>query len=64
MSLPGKCPICGGDPLIRLPLEHAVSVEKFGQRHPIGALLAYHCATNLHLFFVLARDADEAESLS
>lgn len=63
MSLPGTCPICGGTPLIRLPLEYDVLVEKSGEKHPIGALMPYHCAKNLHLFFVLSRDAEEAESV-
>jgi hypothetical protein len=38
-------------------------VEKRGVKEPIGGLLAYHCSHRLHMFFVLARDVEEAESI-
>ncbi|MFL6439731.1 MAG: hypothetical protein ACJ71Q_19320 [Terriglobales bacterium] len=56
---PGKCPICGGEPLRQLPVGYKMFVEKFHQKEPIGGLLAYQCVEKGHVFFVRASDLEE-----
>lgn len=58
VSIPGRCPICGGGPLKPLPLDYAVSVSvtKHGEKQHVGGLVAYVCAERGHVFFVMTKD--------
>ena len=59
-TLLGKCPVCGNGPVTRLTIGYRILALKPNQTQPIGGLLAYQCAVEGHVFFVLARDVEEA----
>lgn len=65
ISIPGRCPICGGTPLKPLPLDYAVSVSvtKNGERQHVGGLVAYVCSHRGHVFFVMAKDVQSVSEL-
>lgn len=64
VSMRGKCPVCGKGPIKPLPLGYSVYVEKLNSTQRVGGLVAYQCVQELHLFFVMARDVEDAEQKS
>ena len=60
MIAPGRCPICGKGPLIQLPIGYRMFAEKANETQAIGGLLAFQCSQEGHVFFVMARDVEEA----
>jgi len=56
----GKCPICGKGRLLALPLEYRVNATKGESSIHVGGLLAYQCAQEGHIFFVLAKDVEKS----
>lgn len=59
LLLRGKCPICGQGPLRPLAMDYGVQVTKRDTPQPVGGLLVYQCAQEGHVFFVMAKDAEE-----
>lgn len=59
LPLRGKCPICGQGPLRPLPVAYRVTVSKADAPQQVGGLLVYQCAKEGHVFFVMAKDAEE-----
>ena len=58
----GDCPICKG-PIRPTFNEFVISVALRNQpQHPIGGLRAYQCEKELHVFFVMAKDVEEANA--
>jgi len=63
MSLRGDCPVCGNVPLQPILTEFSITAA-LGERpeQHIGGLRAYQCARELHIFFVMSKDVEEANS--
>ena len=59
LPLRGKCPICGQGPLRPLPINYRVTVTKCESPQQVGGLLVYQCVKEGHVFFVMAKDAEE-----
>jgi len=59
LPLRGKCPICGQGPLRPLPMDYRVHVTKREAQQQVGGLLVYQCVKEGHVFFVMAKDAEE-----
>lgn len=59
LPLRGKCPICGQGPLRALPMDYRVQVTKRDIAQQVGGLLVYQCVKEGHVFFVMAKDAEE-----
>ena len=59
LPLRGKCPICGQGPLRPLAMDYRVPVTKGAIPHQVGGLLVYQCTKEGHVFFVMAKDAEE-----
>lgn len=63
VSIRGKCPICGRGPIKPLAVKYSVFVTKPDQTERVGGLVAYQCTEEMHIFFVMARDVEEAQEL-
>lgn len=59
LELRGNCPICGQGPLRPLPMDYSLTVTKRDGPHQVGGLLVYQCMKEGHVFFVMAKDAEE-----
>lgn len=59
MTISGKCPICGKDPLVLLPIGYKMFVEKPDCKQPVSGLLAFRCSEEGHIFFVMVKDVQE-----
>ena len=59
LPLRGKCPICGQGPLRPLAMDYRVLVSKRETPQQVGGLLVYQCVKEGHVFFVMAKDAEE-----
>ncbi|HKR32925.1 MAG TPA: hypothetical protein VJT08_20770 [Terriglobales bacterium] len=59
LLLRGKCPICGQGPLRPLAMDYRVQVTKRDTPRQVGGLLVYQCTKQGHVFFVMAKDAEE-----
>lgn len=59
LALRGKCPICGQGPLRPLPMDYTLTVTKRSGPQHVGGLLVYQCVIEGHVFFVMAKDAEE-----
>ncbi len=59
-ALRGKCPICGQGPLRPLPMDYRINVTKYNSPQQVGGLLVYQCLNEGHVFFVMAKDAEES----
>ena len=59
VQLRGKCPICGQGPLRSLPMDYRIQVIKTNIPQQVGGLLVYQCVKEGHVFFVMAKDAEE-----
>lgn len=44
-------------------VEYSVFVAKPDQTNPVGELAAYQCVENLHIFFLMSRDIEDAQEL-
>jgi hypothetical protein len=64
VSLRGKCPICGREPIQPLPLDYFVFVAKDHGTQRVGGLTAYQCTQELHIFFVMSRDVEIQRELN
>jgi hypothetical protein len=63
MSLRGNCPVCGKRPIQPALKEFVISVALPAQPlHPIGGLRPFQCEEELHIFFVMAKDVQEANT--
>lgn len=58
----GKCPICGKGPLAELPIGYKMFAAKPTGNQPVGGLVAFQCTQEGHVFFVMARDVEEADA--
>ena len=59
VPLSGLCPICGKSPLLPVAVGYKMLLVTPEHPQPVGGLLAYRCAIEGHIFFVLAKDVEE-----